>query len=262
MLLPTIRTFQSELIKFRRWSVLAGGAAMSAFTAFFVFVALARISSGGRLFRGLDPQLPTAQGLTALLGGAGEIVTAIAVIIVAANVGAEWSQGTIRNLLVRQPDRLQLLAGKMLALLLFVLLAATLALFIGAGVSLVAAHAYAISTSAWTSAQGVNNFFSFLGNRLIGIVGFSLLGMLIAVLTRSVAAAVGLSLAYVLVVESLMYAVWPEGAQWGPAHVFGYLTTSASAPMSYGAALGVALLWMLGFAVVSGLAFERMDITA
>jgi len=107
----------------------------------------------------------------------------------------------------------------------------------------------------------VNNFFNFLGNRLVAIIGFSLLGMLIAVLTRSVAAAVGLSLAYVLVVESLIDAVWPEGAQWGPAHVFGYLT-STSAPMSYGAALGVALLWMLGFVVVSGVAFQRMDISA
>lgn len=192
-----VRAFRSELIKFRRWTVLAGGATMSAFTAFFVFVAIARISGGGRMFRALDPQLLTAQGLTALLGGASAIVTAIAVIIVAANVGAEWSQGTIRNLLVRQPDRLQLLAGKMLALILFVVLAAILALCIGAGVALVAAHAYAISTTAWTSAQGVNNFFSFLDNRLIGIIGFSLLEMLIAVLTRSAAAAVGLSLAYV-----------------------------------------------------------------
>ena len=35
--------------------------------------------------------------------------------VVAANVAAEWSQGTLRNLLVREPGRLRLLAGKMLA---------------------------------------------------------------------------------------------------------------------------------------------------
>ena len=69
------------------------------------------------------------------------------------------------------------------------------------------------------------------------------------------------SLAYVLVVESLIDAVWPEGTQWGPAHVFGYFT-STSVPMSYGAALGVALLWMLGFVVVSGVTFHLMDISA
>ncbi len=257
-----LRAFYSELTKLRRWSILLGGAAMSAFTVLFVYFAIVRIAGGGRgPFRALDPLLTTNQGLTTLLNAAGSLLAAIAIIIVAANIAAEWSQGTLRNLLVAEPGRLRLLAGKMLALLVYVALAAALALVIGAGVALATAQAHGISTTPWTSTQGINNFLSFLGNRLLAVVGFSLLGMLIAIATRSAAAAVGVSLAYVLVVENLIYAFWPEGAQWGPAHVFDFLT-STSAPISYGSALLVSLLWIAGFAVVAATAFQRMDISA
>ena len=213
--------------------------------------------------------LPTQQGLIILLSShAQTLLIAIAIIVVAANVAAEWSQGTLRNLLVREPGRLRLLAGKMLALLLFVTISAALALLIGAGVALAAAQSHGISTTLWTSSAGVSDFFSFFGNVLLGLVGVSLLGMLIAVLTRSTGAAIGISLAYALVVEGLVEAVWPNGGQWFPVHLFGYLPGVAS-PMSYGAPpmgynsdLIVSLLWMAGLIVVSGVLFRFRDVSA
>jgi ABC-2 type transport system permease protein len=205
--------------------------------------------------------LATDQGLTALIGAGFRIVTPIAIILVAANLGAEWSQGTRRNLLVREPGRVRLLAGKMVALLLFVLLSAAVAMVVGAGVALVAAQSHGISTVPWTSSTGVSNYLTFVGNRLLTILGFSLLGMLIAVATRSAAAAVGVSLAYVLVVEGLVDAVWPEGAQWMPVHVFGYLTNTTP-PNGYETTLVAALLYMAAFLVVAGAVFRMRDVSA
>jgi ABC-type transport system involved in multi-copper enzyme maturation permease subunit len=183
-------------------------------------------------------------------------------------MAAEWSQGTLRNLLVREPGRLRLLAGKLLALLFFVTLCAALAVLAGAGMTLAAAQAHGISTAPWTTSDEVNAFVRYFGNDLMSLVGVRLLGLFIAVLTRSVGAAVGISLAYVLVVEGLIEAVWPDGAQWFPAHLFGYLQGTAS-PMSYGVPpmgytsdLIVALAWMAGLLVASAVLFRGRDVSA
>src|SRR5260370_40094868 len=197
-----LRAFRSELTKLSRWSVLAGGAAMIAATAALSYSALNEATSNPS--SPLARALPTQQGLIILLSShAQTLLIVIAIIIVAANVAAEWSQGTLRNLLVREPGRLRLLAGKMLALLLFVTISAALALLIGADVALAAAQSHGISTTLWTSSDGVGAFFRFFGNVLLGLVGVSLLGMLIAVLPTQTSAAIALSLAYALVVTGL-----------------------------------------------------------
>jgi ABC-2 type transport system permease protein len=268
MLTDVARTVRSETIKLRRWSVLSGGAAMIAVTILFDYLFINRAASANDRTLPLGEALPTTHGLLTVVGAARPFVNAIAIIVVAASVASEWSQGTLRNLLVRQPDRLRLLAGKLLALLLFVAVSAALAMLFGAAVVLVTAQSKGISTAPWTSSEGVSNFFNFFGNGVLGTVGASLLGVVIALLTRSVAAAVGIALAWVLVAESLLDLVWPDGAQWFPVHIFGYLPGVASPmnfglpPMGYGAALLVAMLWMAGFLAVGFTVFRRMDVTS
>lgn len=264
-----MRSFRSELTKLSRWSVLAGAGAIIVVTVLFDYLQETQIfGSSGAEARRLVQTLPTTRGLITMVNNAGLLVTAIVIILVTANIAAEWSQGTLRNLLVREPGRLRLLAGKMLALLLFVVLSTTLALLVSAGVIFATTQAHGISTAAWTTSQGVSDFFSYLGNTLLGIVGVSLLGMLIAVVVRSAAAAVGISLAYVLVAESLIGAVWPDGAQWLPVHLFSYLPGLSPhmgfgpPPMGYTPDLIVSLLWMSGLILVSAVLFRWRDVTA
>lgn len=267
-----MRAFRSELPKLQRWSVLGGGAAIILFSGFIPFFLLSQITSGAvgpgtMVPRWLPSLLQTDRGLAGLLGGGGPapVIIAIVLILVTANVASEWSQGTLRNLLVAEPGRLRLLAGKMLALLLFMVVVEALAIAVGAGVALLTARVDGISTTLWTSGQGVRNFLSLLGNSLLTMTGLSLLSMLIAVvtavLTRSAAAAVGLALAYALAVEALLGAVWSGGAKWLPINVFDDLP-SINPNISHGSAIAVALLWMLGFAVVSAVIFRRTDVTA
>jgi ABC-2 type transport system permease protein len=266
-----IRAFRSELLKLRRWSVLAGGAVMIAATAFIAYLTFHQITSGatGPELTPLIQAFPTPQGLITIVGQARSLIIVIALIMVTSNIAAEWSQGTLRNLLVREPGRLRLLAGKMLALVLFVVISLALTLAISAALLLVAAQAQGISTAAWTSSEGMRVLLSFFGNEVLCLLGISLLGMLIAVLTRSVGAAVGVALAYVLVPEGVIAMVWQEGSKWFPVRVFNFLPGSTvppavgpPPPQGYPTALLVALLWMAGFVVVSAVVFQRQDVNA
>ncbi len=266
-----IRAFRSELLKFRRWSVLAGSGIMIAATAFIAYLTFHQITSGasGRELTPLTRAFPTPLGLITVIGQARSLIIVIALIIVTSNIAAEWSQGTLRNLLVREPGRLRLLAGKMLALVLFVTLSLILTLAISAALILVAAHAQGIATAPWTSSEGIRAFFLLFGNEVLCLVGISLLGMLIAVLARSLGAAVGIALAYVLVPEGIIAMAWQDGSKWFPIRVLNFLPGSVfpadvgpTPPQGYTAALLVALLWIAGFIVMSAVVFRRLDINA
>jgi ABC-type transport system involved in multi-copper enzyme maturation permease subunit len=266
-----MRAFRSEVLKFRRWSVLAGAGLMILATAFIAYLTFHQITSGatGKELTPLMQAFPTPQGLITVVGQARSLIIVIALIMVTTNIAAEWSQGTLRNLLVREPNRLRLLAGKMLALVLFVILSAALTLAVSAVLILAAARAQGISTAAWTSSEGLRAFLAFFGNEVLCLVGISLLGMLIAVLTRSVGAAVGVTLAYVLVPEGIIAMVWQQGSQWFPVRVLNFLPGSTfppgvgpTPPQGYLAALLVALLWMAIFIVVSAVVFRRQDVNA
>jgi ABC-type transport system involved in multi-copper enzyme maturation permease subunit len=266
-----VRAFRSELLKFRRWSVLAGSGVMILATTIIAYLTFHQITSGatGPELTPLIQAFPTPQGLITVVGQGRSLIIVIALIMVTSNIAAEWSQGTLRNLLVREPNRLRLLAGKMLALVLFVIISAALTLAISAALILVAAHAQGLQTSAWTSSEGLRTLLSFFGNEVLCLVGISLLGMLIAVLTRSVGAAVGVTLAYVLVPEGIIAMVWQQGSQWFPVRVLNFLPGSTfppavgpTPPQGYPAALLVALLWMVGFVVVSAVVFQRQDVNA
>jgi ABC-2 type transport system permease protein len=270
-LTPVIRAFRSELLKCRRWSMFAGTGLMLVPTAFFSYLTFHQITSGatGREIAPLSQAFGTPQGLITVVGQARAFIIAVALIMVTANVAAEWSQGTWRNLLAREPNRLLLLTGKMLALVLFVLFSMTVTLVGSLGLLLTVAHGQGVQTAAWTSSTGLGALLAFYGNEVLCLCGVCLLAMLIAVLTRSMGVAVGAALAYVLVPEGIIAMVWPQGSQWFPVRNFNFLPGSVfpadvgpNPPKGYTVALLMALLWMTVFVVGSFVVFRRQDVLA
>jgi len=270
-LTPVLRAFRSELLKSRRLSMFAGAGTMLVASGFFSYLTFKQITSGatGREIDPLTHAFPTSLGLITIIGQARAFIIVVALIIVTANVAAEWSQGTWRNLLVREPRRLRLLAGKMLALMLFVLVSMTLTLLGSSALVLAIARTQGIETAAWTSTAGLSAWLAFFGNEVLSLIGVSVLGMLTAVLTRATGAAVGVALAYVLVPEGIIAMVWNEGSRWFPIRTFSFLPGSVFppdvgpvAPQGYTAALLAALLWMTVFVAGSFVAFRRQDINA
>lgn len=270
-LTPLLRAFRSEMLKCRRWSMFAGAGIMLVVSAFFAYLTCHQIISGatGKELDPLAHAFPTSLGLITVVGQARSFIIVVSLIIVTANLAAEWSQGTWRNLLMREPRRLRLLAGKMLALLLFVLCSMTLTLVASSVLVLVTAGAQGVRTAAWTSSAGLFAWLAFFGNEVLCLIGVCLLGMLIAVLTRGTAIAVGVALAYVLVPEGIIAMVWNEGSRWFPIRTFNFLPGSVfptevgpTPPQGYADALLVAALWMTVFIIGSFVAFRRQDITA
>ena len=268
ILAPLLRAFRSELLKCHRWSMFAGTGIMVVVSAFFGYLTFHQITSGatGREIDPLAHAFPTSLGLITVVGQARSFIIVLALIIVTANLAAEWSQGTWR---VREPRRLRLLAGKMLALLLFVLGSMTLTLVASSVLVLVTAGAQGVRTAAWTSSSGLSAWLAFFGNEVLCLIGVSLLGMLIAVLTRGAAIAVGVALGYVLVPEGIIAMVWPSVSRWFPIRTFNFLPGSVfptdvgpNPPQGYTAALLVAALWMTVFIVGSFVAFRRQDISS
>lgn len=269
-LTPLLRAFRSELLKCRSFSMFAGTGIMLVASTFFAYLTFHQITSGvtGQEVDPLAHAFPTSLGLITMVGQARSFIIVVALIIVTANLAAEWSQGTWRNLLVREPRRLRLLSGKMLVLLLFVLVSMTLTLVASSVLVLVVAHAQGVQTAAWTSSTGISAWLAFFGNEVLCLIGICLLGMLIAVLTRSTGRAVGVALAYVLVPEGIIAMVWNDGSRWFPIRTFNFLPGSVfptdvgpTPPQGYPAALLVALVWMTVFVVGSFVAFRRQDIS-
>jgi ABC-2 type transport system permease protein len=260
-----VRAFRSEWIKIRRRTVLLGGAAMTFFAVVGVYFSITRATGGRVAANGdLNPaHLQSSDGLTFLLDRGAGIIGVIALIVVAAAIAAEYSQGTLRNLLVREPGRLRLLTGKFLALLLFCLLAATLAFAVATGVAFLVAPQHGLTTTAWTSSQGLSNLAAMYGNLMLATTAYAVLGAFAAMIFRSAAAAVGVSLAYALAVEALITQVWSDAPKW----LYGRLTStvlSGGDPTisSYGRSVLIVGLYALVMVAIGAVLFRRRDVNA
>jgi ABC-2 type transport system permease protein len=255
------RSFLSEWIKLRRPAMLLGGAgAIVGFAAVTVALTLNSVAEGPAEGFTLD-QIVAANGLARTVASAAQFIGVVALAMFAISIAGEYSQGTLRNLLVRQPRRVRLLAGKLLALVSFTAVAVVLGEVAAVLTALVVAPSQDIATAAWFTGDGWAALGSGLGNLLLATVGWGLLGALLALLLRSPAAAVGAGLAYALPFELLVTSAWESGQPWLPGQLLGTLAQGGAVTVTYGrAALLLAVYGMV--AVVAAVTlFARSDVT-
>ena len=136
--------------------------------------------------------------------------------IAAAQTASEYSLGTLRQVLVRQPRRIALLAGKMLAVVTFILLAFVFAAVVAFVVAIVMAHARHTSTSAWFTGTGLGDLFRALGDIALAVVGYSILGLAIGQLLRSAVFSVIAGLAWMIAIENIIARIVPGTTKWLP----------------------------------------------
>jgi ABC-type transport system involved in multi-copper enzyme maturation permease subunit len=260
-----LRSFLSEWIKLRRPGMILGGAGtIVGFAILTVVLTLTTASTtptdqgpGGGLTLA---QLAASDGLAVILATAATFIGVVALSVFAMSIASEYSQGTLRNLLVRQPRRVRLLAGKLLALASFTTIAVVVAGVAAAAVALVIAPAQDISTSAWFTSAGWTALGAGLGNLLLATLGWGLLGTVLALVLRAPAAAVGVGLAYALPGELLVTAAWSDGARWLPGQLLDTLAQGGTAAITYGWA-GLLLALYTVVAVVAGTTlFTRRDV--
>jgi ABC-2 type transport system permease protein len=259
-----IAALRSELVKLRRRRVLLVTAVstliFSIGSTAIVLVSAPRTAN------------PAGRGVTlaslAEAGGGTEVFTTavsfagtfLFVVFVGA-VAVEFSRGTFRTMLLHEPRRLRLLAGKMAGLLLFaaVVLAASEALTWVAARLL--APSQEIATVEWVSAAALGDALTDYASVLFWITGYALLGMTVAVLVRSVPLALGIGIAWAGPVEHIVQDAWSTADRLFPGLLLEEFVAGGTSAVSASRAFLTVTAYVLIAVVIAATSFARRDVT-
>jgi ABC-2 type transport system permease protein len=170
--------------------------------------------------------------------------------------------GGMRNLLVRQPRRVRLLAGKLLAVAGLVTIAVLVSVATAAGVAFPVAAGRGLDTGAWTTATGLQALASGAGDLVLATLGWGLLGAALGIVLRSPAPAVGVGVAYALPLEAILTAAWSQGARWLPGQLLGALATGGTADVTHARAAVLLAVYLAIALAAAATLFARRDVTA
>ncbi|MGR6317816.1 ABC transporter permease subunit [Micromonospora soli] len=270
------RSFRAEAAKLVRrpatWLLLAITLALSLiFTYLFPYAAVAGGTEGPNSDRGLPVLLPDHL-VGNSLGGLPVFLGAILLILGVLTVGGEYGWGTWKTVLSQGPTRLEVYAGKLLALAAAAL-AVVLAVFAVGAVSSLAIASAEAQPVHWPTA---GDLFAGLGAGWLIATMWAMLGAVLAVALRAVALPVGLGLVWMLAVQNLLSAIaaplldWVAQAQKGlPGPNAGALAAALGAPgdtpgvaatVGGGQAALVVAAYLVAFAAVGGVLLRRRDI--
>jgi ABC-2 type transport system permease protein len=263
-----IRSVRAELVKLRRPAVVYGGVG-----AFVLFGALATAltfatakAEPGRFSVATTPatsldQLARDAGLTRGFAIAGGFLGLLVFVLFLTSVTGEYGHGTIRALLARQPARVRLLGGKLLALVTCVAVGLLAAEAASVGVAVALAHVRGVSTVAWFTGAGLRHAAADYGNALLAAVCYGTVGATIGVLVRSTPLALGLGIAWLGPIEHITQLTWNDAERWLPGLLFDALAVGGTPVVSYHRALLVTAAGVIGASAVGALSFRRRDVS-
>jgi len=155
--------FTSEWTKLKRKTLfLSTFLGLAAAASLFVVLLFSQATNNGGLVT--LHQLARPNGLVIGVARASMLLGVVAFGIAASQLASEYSLGTLRQLLVRQPRRATLLAGKMLGVITFLVAALCFAAVIALIVAVLAAQSRGVSTHAWFTGTGLSDMFQELGD--------------------------------------------------------------------------------------------------
>jgi hypothetical protein len=258
------RMFKAELLKLRRRRV-----AVAALVAAFAFAAVATIAvflsagDGPPSERGATLQsLAEAGGATEAFSIGASFVGILVFVLFIANVAGEFSQGTFRTLLMRQPRRTALLAGKMLALLVFAAIVLAVAEVLTVAVSVAIAPTQDVSMASWFGGDGLGAAAGDYARALFGVAAWASLGMALAIVVRSIPIALGIGIVWSGPFEHITSDAWTAASQWFPGLLLEALAAGGTDDVSITRALVLVSLYVAVAAGAASLVFARRDVTS
>jgi hypothetical protein len=257
-----VRAFRSELLKLRRPTIMLGSVGtMIALALLGVVITITRAGTGPHTDISIA-SLSQPDGFTAMMQRATELLGIVALGVVAIAVAQDYSTGMLRSMLMRQPRRLTLFAGKLAADLAWTVAGVAVALLVAFAVGMAIGPSRGIDTSQWIHA-GLSTTLSQFGAELLVCLGFGIFGAVLAIVLRNPATAVITGIAWSLPIEGLLSHVWSSLANWLPVH---QLDVIAARGQGTTPSLTTALLLTTGFVAVgialSSTLFTRSDVTA
>jgi ABC-type transport system involved in multi-copper enzyme maturation permease subunit len=204
-------------------------------------------------------ELEAPSGLMAGLSAASNMFGIVTLSLWAFFTAQDYSSGLIRLLVTGEPRRWRLLAGKSIALVGVTALAVTVAA-LASLVSAPAVGASGVSTAAWGT-----DLPTVIGhawaNLFLSQLVWGVLGLVIAVLSRSAMVAVSIGVGYVLVVESLIRMVDGAPVDQLLGTTLGAIAKGGTAAVSYSSALALGGTYVIVGLILAGVVFARRDVT-
>jgi len=184
----------------------------------------------------------------------------IALCVFAAQTAQEYTYGTLRNLLVRQPSRMKILFGKLISMIIFALAMITISAIVSIGISAILAPTIDVSTKMWFTSPGIEFIYTTFVNVVISVIGFGIIGMVLGLLLRSPISAISFGVLWLLIVEILLIAVKNSLQSWLPGYQLSTIASGGSADVTYSHALATGGAYVAVGAIVASILFVRRDV--
>ncbi len=260
-----IRIVRAEWRKLRRPTLFLGtiGAALffTGLTSTFLYLMID--SEQGNADRGRQvgrEVLELAGGSVYGFASVGGLLGVIALCVFAAQTAQEYTYGTLRNILVRQPGRIRILVGKLIAMKIFALIMILIAAVVSIGISYFLSDRAKVSTQLWFTSDGYTEIGKTLVNVTISVVYFGIVGMVLGLLLRSPISAISIGVLWILIIENLLGAVKPVFLDWMPGNQLSVIAQGGSPDISYSHALILGTSYVFVGVLVATVLFSRRDV--
>jgi ABC-type transport system involved in multi-copper enzyme maturation permease subunit len=260
-----IQIFKSEWRKLRRPTLFLGTLAavigLTGLISSLLFLLLDSERGNGREGMIITREtLALPNGLYVGFANSAGLLGVIALCVFAAQTAIEYTNGTLRNLLVREPRRLLLLAGKYLAMISFALITVCFSAIVSVGISASLANVKDVNTDLWYTSSALSLFGSTFGNVLLSVISYGTVGMTLGLLLRSPISSISIALAWILVVENILSATVAGISHWLPGQLMSSVPVQSGVDFSYSWALIGSACYLLIFGATATLLFKRRDV--
>jgi ABC-2 type transport system permease protein len=210
----------------------------------------------------------TVESLSGAGGGTEVFTTAVSFagtflfVVFVGVVAIEFSRGTFRTMLIHQPRRIRLLAGKTTALLAF----AAVVLAVTEVLTWISARLLAptqdVATGKWSSVDALGQAVADYGSVVFWVSGYALLGTMLAVLVRSVPAALAIGIAWAGPFEHILQDAWGPAGRYFPGLLLEAFVAGGTSEVSAGRAFLTVAVYVTLAAAIAATVFSRRDVTA
>lgn len=261
-----IRSFNAELLKLRRRRVAVAASvtaiAFAVIASLTVFLSATQTGGGGPDRGATVASLSEAGGATQAFATGASFIGILVLVLFIANIAGEFSQGTFRTLLMRQPRRIGLLAGKMAALLVFTAGVLAVAELLTVVASLAIAPSQDVATGSWFTLAGLGDAAGDFATAMLGVCAWGSLGMALAIFVRSIPVALGIGIVWSGPFEHLTQDAWTAAGEWFPGLLLESLAAGGTDEVSFARALALVAIYVVVAVTTAAVVFARRDVTS
>ncbi len=260
-----IRVFFAEWRKLRRPTLFLGTmgavAGVTALVTSLLFLLIDSARGNAREGQMVTRQtLELAHGLTIGFSSSAGLLGLVALCVFASQTAQEYTHGTLRNLLVRQPKRLTLLLGKFLSMCSFALVSVIVSATVSTALAFGLSGKAKVVTTAWTTADAGTSLIHTFINVFLSVIAYGTVGMILGLVFRAPIPAISLGVAWLLIIENIIAATVKNSGKWMPGQLITTLSSGGDFTASYSHAMWVVSAYLVVGVVVISVLFRRRDV--